>query len=195
MFLKVQKEKAVESDWDAWKSTLRGRVYDVMIANKLKSEVINVKWLPFKSTNVDNNNTIFKLLFGRFEPEFGYSLSIVEVQFIKQFSYPAEGGAVIDTDETTRDEESSLSLLSSYRLRYLQKFKIKESLVNMCYIQHQSNMVLIRGKENIISLYDTSMPPDRNDGIEYFEPLLQMEGHESNVELRSKGIRYGLEQP
>lgn len=79
MFLKVQREKAVEADWDAWKSTLRGRVYDVMITSKLKSEIITAMWLPFKSTNVDNNNTIFKLLFGRFEPEFGYSLSIVEV--------------------------------------------------------------------------------------------------------------------
>lgn len=79
MFLKVQKEKSIESDWDAWKSTLRGRVYDLMISNKLKGELITVMWLPFKSTNVDNNNSIFKLLFGKYEPEFGYSISIVEV--------------------------------------------------------------------------------------------------------------------
>ena len=72
-------------------------------------------------------------------------------------------------------------MLSNYKLRYLQKFKIKESLTNMCYIQHQPNMVLARGSENIISLYDTSMPSDRNDGIEFFEPLLCMEGHECSV--------------
>ncbi len=81
MFLKVQREKTIESDWDAWKSTLRGRVYDLMISSKLKGELITVMWLPFKSTNVDNNNSIFKLLFGKYEPEFGFSLSIVEVSF------------------------------------------------------------------------------------------------------------------
>lgn len=42
-------------------------------------------------------------------------------------------------------------------------------------------MVLARGAENIISLYDTSMPSDRNDGIEFFEPLLRMEGHDCSV--------------
>ena len=53
-----------------------------MITNKAKSEIIRVEWLPFKSTNVDNNNTIFKLLFGRYEADFGYSLSIVEVNSV-----------------------------------------------------------------------------------------------------------------
>ncbi len=87
-----------------------------------------------------------------------------------------------------------MNMLSNYRLRYLQKFKIKESLINMCYIQHQANMVLARGTENIISLYDTSMPSDRNDGIELFEPLLQMEGHESSVTRYLPGLWHGLER-
>lgn len=79
--MQTQKEKAIESDWDAWKGTLRGRgrEYDMMISHKTKAEIITCMWLPFKSTNIDNNNTIFKLLVGKYEPDFGYSLSIVEV--------------------------------------------------------------------------------------------------------------------
>jgi histone-binding protein RBBP4 len=48
----------------------------------------------------------------------------------------------------------------------------------VAYIQHQYNMVLARGADNSISLYDTTQPPDRNDGIEFFERLLKMDGHE-----------------
>lgn len=87
MFLQVQKDKAIDSDWDAWKSTLRGRVYDMMITNKMKSELITAMWLPYKSTNVDNNNTVFRMLIGRYEPDFGYSISIGEVRFKKNLVF------------------------------------------------------------------------------------------------------------
>lgn len=73
-----------------------------------------------------------------------------------------------------------MSLLSNYRLRSLQKFKIRENMANLSYIQRQANMVLARGEQNTIALYDTSLTPDRNDGIEFFEPLLLMEGHHTS---------------
>ena len=106
-----------------------------------------------------------------YEPSFGYSLNIVELQ------YPTEG-KVIDIDKPIREEESSISLLGNYRLKVIQKFKLQDSLTNMTFIENRYNMVMTRGKQNHISLYDTSLPPDRNDGIDSFERLIEMDGHQ-----------------
>src|SRR3990167_5807998 len=77
-------------------------------------------------------------------------------------------------------------MLTTYRLKTTQKFKIVDTLRSMTFMENQYNMVLCRGHSNTeISLYDTSLPPDRNDGIEHFERLLAMEGHDSPVVLAS----------
>lgn len=64
-------------------------------------------------------------------------------------------------------------------------------MTNLCYIAKQPNMLMARGGHNTLSLYDTSMTADRNDGIEYFEPLLQMEGHPTEV---SKGTNFRVSE-
>lgn len=85
---------------------------------------------------------------------------------------------MIDTIEEPKEDESTSEQLTNYKLKVVQKFKVEESLTNVAYIPHQYNMVLARGKDCSISLYDTTQPPDRGDGIEFFERLLKMDGHE-----------------
>ncbi len=178
MYLQVQRDKSIESGFQWWSGAAEmRRNYDVLLTLPIKARMITALWLPFKTINFDNNNIVFRLLIGKFEPHFGYSLSIVEVGASQQFSYPAEA-KVIDTIEEPKEDESTSEQLTNYRLKVVQKFKIEESLTNVAYIQHQYNMVLARGADSCISLYDTTQPPDRNDGIEFFERLLKMDGHE-----------------
>lgn len=90
-----------------------------------------------------------------------------------------------DIDEASRGEESenSISMLTTYRLKTTQRFKIVDTLRSMTFMENQYNMVLCRSHNSTeISLYDTSLPPDRNDGIEHFERLLAMDGHDSSVQ-------------
>lgn len=80
MFKKVEREAAIDSDFTDWKKMMESsRIYDLLIVSKFKSEVISCMWLPFKSINIDNNNTVFKLLVAKHEAGFGYSLNIAEV--------------------------------------------------------------------------------------------------------------------
>lgn len=95
-----------------------------------------------------------------------------------QFSYPAEG-IVNDIGDQPKEDFSTDGQALNFKIKVVQKFKVEESLTNLTYIQHKYNMILARGADNSISLYDTSMPPDRNDGIELFERLLKMEGHQA----------------
>ena len=61
----------------------------------------------------------------------------------------------------------------------MQRFRLQESLTNMGFIENRYNMVMTRGRQPQLALYDTSLPPDRNDGIDSFERLLQMDGHQT----------------
>lgn len=78
--MKVQKEESIESKFRFWSGTAEmRRNYDVLIVSPTKARLITALWLPFKSINFDNNNLVVRLLIGKYEPGFGYSLSIVEV--------------------------------------------------------------------------------------------------------------------
>lgn len=81
MYLQVQREKSIESGFQWWSGAAEmRRNYDVLLTLPIKAQMVTAQWLPFKSVNFDNNNIVFRLLIGKFEPLFGYSLSIVEVR-------------------------------------------------------------------------------------------------------------------
>lgn len=83
LFLKVQRQKEIENEFNIWKKDkeTKNKIYDVLITQRFKAEIIAAYWLPFKTINIDNNNTVFKLLLGKYDPAFGYSLNIAEVGF------------------------------------------------------------------------------------------------------------------
>lgn len=244
LFLSVQKEKSIDSDFNYWKKTLelRNKTYDIIISrphrlippkphpmaikppregppvsvdlpppNPLLTSLsplsaplapfyISAFWLPFKSINIDNNNTVFRLMVSRFDPLWGYCLEVLE------FAYPTEGKVADIQDDPwhscktpthspkpsgdlprgspdeghpSRDSDPSSQVLANYSLKEVQKMKVKEELTHVAFIPHQSNMVLARGLSQDIALYDTALQVEQPDGIQCFDPLIRMQGHTS----------------